>query len=264
MKRLFRARSKARCAILPQMTHDVKEIIIMVLSPCENLIKTAVYAADVSPLEESSIYDAAYGTVSAERRKKTDRYIQMKDRRLSLGAELLLRYGLRAAGIYERTFEIVSGPYGKPYLKNGDIYFSISHSGEYAVCAVSGCEVGCDIEKTAPTDLKIAGRYFSESEYDDIAAQPTPEAQSDMFFRYWTLRESFLKAAGFGMKLPLSSFKIVRGDEISVVQSADDRTYRFKEFGDIPGYRCAVCTAGECKDAVFHIVDIKDAVMSSF
>ncbi len=217
----------------------------------------ALYAADVSVLSDPRLYEAAYAGVSAARREKADRYYFAKDRYLSIGAEVLLRHAIRAEGICESSVVFSYGEHGKPYLADADVFFSLSHSGDFAVCAVSNREAGCDVEKIAAANIQVAKRFFCGTEYEDIASQPTQKARDDMFYRYWTLKESFIKATGLGMKLSLNSFQIVRGSGISVVQSVDGRDYRFAEFNEIPGYKCALCTAGECGKTAFYTVDLR-------
>lgn len=214
-----------------------------------------LFAACVTPLESPQLYEAAYAAVSPARRQKADRFRFPKDRRLCLGAELLLRYVLRVRGA-EFPDEFVYGPQGKPQLPDDSLQFSLSHSGGWVLCAAGSCAVGCDIEKIAPFDLCIADRFFSPGEAADIAAQPTPEAQTELFYRYWVLKESFLKAVGLGMSLPLNAFEILRQEEILVRQSVDDRVYRFREYPDIPGCCCALCAAGEIPDQLLHITDL--------
>ena len=218
-------------------------------------IKPVLYAAAVAPLADRKLYAAAYAAVSPARQEKTDRFRFDKDKRLSLGAELLLRHALRSEGLGELPMAFDYGAQGKPHFQDGDVFFNLSHSGEYVVCALAACEVGCDVEKITPIDLNIARRFFFHSEYDDIAAQTTETARNDLFFRYWTLKESFMKVTGLGMKLPLDAFEIVRGTEITVRQSVDERPYSFAEFDDLIGYKCALCAAGDCRGAAAHEVD---------
>ena len=221
-------------------------------------LKPVLYAASVVPLADGERYAAAYAAVSPARREKNDRFRFERDRRLSLGAELLLRHALRAEGLGEVPMTFDYGTQGKPYLKDGGVFFTLSHSGEYVVCALAPYEVGCDVERITPIDLNIAHRFFFRSEYDDIAAQETAEARNELFFRYWTLKESFMKATGLGIKLPLDAFEIVRASEITVRQSVDTRQYSFAEFDDLFGYRCALCAAGDCRGAVLHTVDFAE------
>ena len=222
-------------------------------------ISAALYAASVLPLREEALYAAAYRAASPVRREKTDRYRRGEDRRLSLGAEALLRHALRCAGREETPLTFTYGAYGKPYLQE-DVYFNLSHAGDWVLCALSPEEVGCDIERIVPAEMKLAQRFFTPAEYGRLVRCPTPEAQSALFFRYWTLKESFLKATGQGMHLPLNGFALTLDEGVTVQQSVDARDYRFSEFGGIPGYACAVCTAdGLCPEKL-HIIDIRETL----
>ena len=226
-------------------------------------LKPVLYAASVAPLADGERYAAAYAAVSPARREKIDRFRFERDKRLSLGAELLLRHALHAEGLGEVPMTFDYGTQGKPYFKSSGVFFNLSHSGEYVLCALAPYEVGCDVEKITPIDLNIARRFFFRSEYADIAAQETVEARSELFFRYWTLKESFMKVTGLGMKLPLDAFEIVRAAEITVHQSVDTRQYSFAEFDDLFGYRCALCAAGDCRGAVLHTVDFAEVLPSA-
>lgn len=219
-----------------------------------------LYACSVAPLEDRMLFHTAYEAMPKARRQKTDQFYFPKDKRLSVGAELLLRYVLIASGISDlpETFEY--GEQGKPFLPDHSLWFNLSHSGDWVLCAVAGCEVGCDIEKVAPVDLRVAKRFFFHSEYERIMEEPIKEKQTELFFRYWTLKESFMKATGLGMKLPLHDFEIVMGEEVSVLQSVDDRLYHFSEYLEIPGYCCSICTVGEKPESGIRIVDIQSVL----
>ena len=223
----------------------------MALSP-----RTAVlYAADVTALEDADLYAACRAAVTPERRAKADRFRFAKDRRLCLAAELLLRHGLRETGAGDVPLIFEYGARGKPVLKESGIRFSVSHSGCWAVCALAEYDVGCDAEEIRPIDLKLA-RRFHPDERADILARPTEEERLELFYRYWTLKESFMKATGLGMALPLDEFRICRDGEITVTQTVDERKYSFREFNDIPGCCCALCAAGDSSGAALHIVDV--------
>lgn len=213
-----------------------------------------VYAANVSALSLPLSLDA----LSPERREKIERMKNDSDKRLSLGAEMLLRYGLKNAGFDKFPPELSYNEHGKPYLKDSGIFFNISHSGDFAVCAVSDCDLGCDIEKMRPVGLRIARRFCAE-EYDSIMSAK-PEEQSELLFRYWTLKESFMKAVGRGFSLGLDEFRIVINDEISVVQSVDEGCFSFREFDEIKGCKCAVCLADAQCAAELKIVDLNSVI----
>jgi 4'-phosphopantetheinyl transferase len=90
---------------------------------------------------------------------------------------------------------------GKPALDCAEsvLSFNLSHSGDYVVFSFTrDRRVGVDIElHSADTDcLSLAREYFSTRENRKLAADPS-ELQS-RFFRYWTLKEAYLKATGAG------------------------------------------------------------------
>ena len=200
-----------------------------------------VYVGNTSSLEDTALFEKLCKKVSSQRLEKINRISRPEDKRLSLGAELLLKKALSDIGV--EIFEIDYIKNGKPCIKGDEnLFFNLSHSGERVMCAVSSLEVGCDVEKIKPVNLKIAKRVFFENEYKAIAELSTENEQQDMFFRLWTLKESFMKVTGLGMKLPLDSFSIdVSGTEIFVSQNVDKNTYYFKEFDLETAYKYSVC-----------------------
>ena len=145
--------------------------------------KTRVYIADVSELGSSELFLSAYSMVSSERREKTDRYIPLKSKLQSLGAELLLRKGLSDIG-FDGELKFRYAENGKPYIDGAEeINFNMSHSGNMAICAFSDAETGCDIESVKEINFNIAKRFFFASEYEAIMSQQTDAKKTDMFFR---------------------------------------------------------------------------------
>lgn len=218
-----------------------------------------LFAADTAVLSDEFLFDAAYARATEERKGKVDRYRFRKDQCAALGAELLLRRALDRLGI--RWLAYSYGGAGKPYLAGEDgVFFSLAHSGNYALCAVSDHEIGADIETVRKIDLHLAKRCFCRSEADLIAAQTTDEEKQAQFFRFWTLKESFLKATGLGLRVPLNEVEILLQNEISVVQNVDSRRFSFREYDGIPACKCAVCTADAPFAAALQIVNIKDCL----
>ncbi len=213
--------------------------------------KTKVYVSDTGLLKDKGVFGELYKTVSPDRQRKIDAFLFEKDKRLCLAAELLLKKGLSDAGI--ESFKVKCGAFGKPYIENEGICFNLSHSEEMVMCAVSSEEVGCDVEKITDIDLEIAKRFFYTTEYDAITAAQSDEERKDIFFRLWTLKESFMKATGLGMKLPLDGFRIdIDGTEITVHQNINQKRYFFKEYNFNNGYKYAVCSlADDFADAEF-------------
>ena len=179
-----------------------------------------LYIADVSTLD----IERALTEVSDYRRQKALRCPDDEKCRCSLGAELLLYRALGA------PVEYALGDNGKPYI-DGGAHFSLSHSGKYAVCAVSDCEIGVDIEYPRENTARLAKRFFTASENARLAASDAPDVE---FCRIWVVKESYIKATGMGFKTPLPSFEAARRiGEYSTLQLEHD------------GYHIAVCAKCE-------------------
>ncbi|BAY84242.1 4'-phosphopantetheinyl transferase [Calothrix parasitica NIES-267] len=97
-------------------------------------------------------------------------------------------------------------PRGKPFLEQklyeNNLCFNLSHSQNYALYVMSlNNSIGVDLECiNSKTDVvSLAQRFFSPSEFAVIESA-SPEQQQQLFFRYWTCKEAYLKATGTGLK----------------------------------------------------------------
>lgn len=101
--------------------------------------------------------------------------------------------------------------YGKPDIAEPaglPLRFNLSHSGRLIVCAVTcNAEVGVDVERVRelPKAVELARRFFAPSEAAAVEAAPS-EHRSREFLRYWTFKESYVKAQGAGLLVPLAKF----------------------------------------------------------
>lgn len=85
--------------------------------------------------------------------------------------------------------ELQYGKNGKPYLKNDELFFNLSHSDNLSVCAISDVEIGVDCERVAPAKPHVLERIFNELERET--------AKSDKAFtEIWTKKESVVKYYG--------------------------------------------------------------------
>lgn len=123
-------------------------------------------------------------------RRDIDRFLCAKSF-LLLEEMLLDRFGLG------RCPEFLFESQGKPYLKNHPgIFFNISHCRRGIVCAVSDSPVGVDIEEIQ-FDEALAAMVLSPEELASVRASGEPDVA---FTRLWTLKESYLKLTGEGIR----------------------------------------------------------------
>lgn len=105
------------------------------------------------------------------------------------------------------------GQHGKPLLSHSpqpSLQFNLSHSGEYALVAVTMHEaIGIDIERlrSGRPLLKLAERFFSARESAELRSLPE-QLQEDAFYACWTRKEAYLKAIGTGLATPLNAFDV--------------------------------------------------------
>lgn len=194
--------------------------------------------------------------LSEERREKINSRRFEKDKIQALGAGLLLDHGLREYGLRERSVHMAYGGNGKPYLADHpEIHFNLSHSGTMAMAVFSDRETGCDVERVQEARMGVAQRFFAEAELEELKRQPPGEKKDELFFRIWTLKESYLKVTGEGMRIPLNSFSVCLGQSPA--------GYEFREFS-VPGYQAAVCLkeskSGSPSDIFFSFQNLTDVV----
>jgi 4'-phosphopantetheinyl transferase len=112
-----------------------------------------------------------------------------------------------------QDWRFVEDAHGKPQIVNEDsaarrISFNISHTRSLVVLGIT-CEraLGVDTEDVHArnAELGIADHYFAADEVAQLRATPR-ESQQARFFEYWTLKESYIKARGLGLSLPLEQF----------------------------------------------------------
>ena len=198
-----------------------------------------VYVTDVSNLPDPKDNPEILNGLPEERVHKIMKYRQIKDRKHSLGAGLLLKECLKEYGI--NIEEIRYGEHGKPEVDG--IYFNISHSYDRVVCVVGEKMVGCDIEKIANVKEGIAERFFTENEFCYLE-QFHGDKKRDEFYRLWTMKESYMKMTGEGMSLSLKRFEFEISNNVKVYRDGKKCDCNIKEY-EIPGYKLTVCAQEE-------------------
>ena len=231
-----------------------------------------LYAMNADELMDEELYKRALEAVSPKRREKAGRLRFEKDRRLSLAAGILTRFVFENHfGISWEEVKLSENEYGKPFFEGGEsICHNLSHSGNMVICAAGPVPVGCDIEEIKESRTNVSEKFFAQSEKKFVR-----ENGADGFFRIWTLKESYMKAVGMGLSLPMKDFSVCPAkngeiifshdaglnEEITIPPQAGGK-YIFKEFSCFPGYKCAcaaqtggrdlkiedeVCTVSACR-----------------
>lgn len=169
-------------------------------------------------------------------KKSSDKTVSNEIHRL--GRQLIAHGFMVEKGLNYNSETIVKNPWGKPSLKNyPNIYYNISHSMELAVCVISDTDiVGIDVEKIRQFSSHAARRVCSNEELNRIYLSNDSKRE---FFRYWTLKESFIKAIGKGISYPMKNVNFGIQENGEIFCNIPDCNFLLLE--DIENYITAVC-----------------------
>ncbi len=193
-------------------------------------------------------------------RDRINRYIRWEDAQRGLIGKILIRslisnrYGLKNEDIYFSVNE-----FGKPSFKNKgsrDFHFNISHSGEWVACAIDNSPIGIDVEEVNDIDLNIANHFFSEKEYKDLI-ELDGKCRLAYFFDLWSLKESYIKAEGKGLFIPLDSFSIRKRGKVISIEGVS-KNYYFKQYDVAANYKLSVCATKNNFPTDINIMELKE------
>ncbi len=189
-----------------------------------------IWWADPAELGSASRADAR-AILTHDEIVRLERFHREPDRLLFLATRVLVRTVLsRYASVAPADWRFAADEYGRPHISGHDqprLSFNLSHTSGLVVCAVArDTDVGVDAERVrSKSVLGIADRFFAPQEAAALHALP-PDEQLRCFYDYWTLKESYIKARGQGLRIPLDRFAMVlddgNGPHIEVDPGTDD------------------------------------------
>jgi 4'-phosphopantetheinyl transferase len=192
-----------------------------------------IYTADPKELEDDAIYTEAYNRLPAFRRSRADSYKNKIVKLESVAAFSVLIFALKQAGlpmdspsIWEKLDWRITEK-EKPYFAGIEgVHFSLSHTKGAVLCALSGTNIGCDIEVL---DRKVDIASIERLVLSDDEREGFDMNDRSAFFRIWTRKEAFVKYTGEGLGAEFSSFSV---DNVPVPSFTDVKD----------GYVRAVCS----------------------
>ncbi|WP_026883487.1 4'-phosphopantetheinyl transferase family protein [Clostridium akagii] len=204
-----------------------------------------IYAININRGISPKLFTTLLSFVSKERREKINKFIRKEDANRSLVAAILIRVAINEnLHIKNRDIFFYYNAYGKPYLKyTPPLYFNLSHSGNWVVCAIDDYHIGIDVEQMKNIDFHIAKSFFAEKEYNDLMKKDGAEKKS-YFYDLWTLKESYIKACGKGLSLDLSSFYIGIAKNNIILQTKNEfNKCSFRQYTIEENYKMSVCAS---------------------
>ncbi len=170
----------------------------------------------LAPLESiSSCIGFLQHTLAPDEKERAGRFRYTKDRNYYIVVRGMLRNILsRYINISPEQIQFRYNDYGKPYLNplhnKAKLQFNMSHSSGFALYGiVHDDEIGIDIERISsiPEIDKLMDDYLTGEEKTRFHVLALNE-RTEKFFRYWTLKEAFIKAKGCGLALSMSQVEV--------------------------------------------------------
>jgi 4'-phosphopantetheinyl transferase len=171
-----------------------------------------LWVVEPERVSEPRLLAAYHAMISAEERERHSRFRFDKHKLQFLVSHALVRVTLsRYAPVQPQAWRFSVNAYGRPEITGEGLprlRFNLSHTDGMAVCAVAlDTDVGADVEFSGRPGqtVELADSFFARSEVRALRSLPA-EHQRERFFDYWTLKESYIKARGAGLSLPLDQF----------------------------------------------------------
>jgi 4'-phosphopantetheinyl transferase len=192
-------------------------------------------------------------TLDANERERAERFQFPEHRSRFICAHGALREILgRYLALQPTELRFSYGRFGKPALaaqpKKRRLSFNMSHAHQIALYAVVwDRDIGIDLEHHRPIleADQIVERNFSAREKATFGALPANKKQ-DVFLKYWTRKEAFVKAVGGGLSLPLDRIDVtaISGEHATLLstigQSASFLDWSLRDIEPSPHYSAAV------------------------
>ncbi len=165
-----------------------------------------------------------------------------------LPADLRIRdcaadFAAKAGITFSEGVPILRTERGKPYFLGAALSFSITHSGDFWICAMGKNAVGVDLQDERSCKKEsITRRFFHPAEQQFLR-----KANWQPFFLVWAAKESYVKLTGEGITGQFPHFSVV--DKEGRITGVGSKQIRFVPFQK--GY--VLCVCGENISDVFLI-----------
>lgn len=173
-----------------------------------------IYGIDIRILQDEKRYAACLKRMTDSRLAKIAKIRQENDKLRSLGAGILLDYGMCTEGLTVREADIRLTNLGKPYAAGAPfVQFNISHADYYVVAAfqvsepkiaADAMEVGIDVECIHNYKESFIRKCTTLKELSWLDTQPD---RMKAMTRIWTAKESYMKCTGKGLRIPVEQLE---------------------------------------------------------
>lgn len=204
--------------------------------------KVEIYSVNMNSVDTDEVMKA-YGACFEPKRLESihNAKSEKRIRELIIAGGLMVR-AFREHGIMNA--EISYGQYGKPFICNCDnLFFNVSHSGDMVLLALSGSEIGADIQKHVIARSGLLNRICTE---DEIAHYEDGDLAV-----IFSLKEAYTKYLGLGLSKEMKDISFRReNDFFKVVDCQNDSAAAYSIMTE-SGYEAAFVVGEPVKDIIY-------------
>ncbi len=166
-----------------------------------------------------TLSNAGLASLGPQERARAAAFIFAADRHRYQAAHVALRRVLSGrTGIPPGQLEFgrepcprCGGRNGRPTLvNNGDLHFSLSHSADAVVIAISAAPVGIDMERIVRRCSCALAGAMHEADAARVRRLPEPRRHAAIM-RWWVAAEAVLKCTGAGIAHGMADFPVLGG-----------------------------------------------------
>lgn len=177
-----------------------------------NKSEVAVYLANIKNADYRSLYEAHKLRFEPRRIMRIESSINEKQKKVLVCTGVVLSGALSAQGV--TADEIIYGPADKPEIRGkSEVFFNISHSGDYVMIAVGGQPLGADIQKPVLYRESLVARICSDEEREANGTELVKHLNL-----VWAIKEAYTKLIGEGISKDLRDITYERIDNSILVR----------------------------------------------
>ncbi|MEK4870783.1 4'-phosphopantetheinyl transferase family protein [Niallia sp. FSL W8-1348] len=213
-----------------------------------NLISTPfinLYWYKIRELGDEQILKC-YTLLNPEEINRADRYLKVEDKvRFIVGRGMLRKIISYYTSIENNDLIFEQNNFGKLYIKDVNLEFNVSHSGDYVVIAASyDNPLGVDIEKNnVCIEVEdIAEEFLTNDEISFLTDISNIAEKRKFYYKYWVRKEAVVKAIGQGLSFPLKDIVIPLDFIIGVFEkiSIKKETWYIRDILLEKDYSCSI------------------------
>lgn len=204
-----------------------------------------------------------------EERVQATKFRFAEDRATYIAAHALKRASLSSVyPLAANDWRFARSAHGKPFILQShaasSLSFNLAHTrGFVAVALAHDMMIGIDVERIqiGKLDQELADRLFASIESEATRSLPPP-AQIEALYKFWTLKEAFIKAIGLGLSLPLDAFAFTLEHlTISFDETVNEDATQWLFYSTRPSLDICMALAAKCQEPKAVSVNIQQVTI---